>query len=648
MNWNLITLVLFIFVVFFMIAITLLLYIRHWASRHIDSKALYQNEGIYFKHFIPEPLRKDYDNKSSRSGNSTAIKDRSLWAKLTSAIIILTVVALPVYSLYENRYLFLQSIDLDTAEISQLDYTQHQWQRVIDTKLPDLDSVLASVKRKTFIIPYSDKDAEWLVNGINLRHFALNHWNHFAKQNGFTTLPCRWKKLTQCQAKHRNSIILVLPGFWDFTALDEALANGTSIVAYGPPAQTFSSAKDKEIKWHEITFKEVLKKESGEIILRGDQLLTLGFDAGLILKAYSPFTSFIALSKFPQALSIGSSLEVGGENETRLYAKNLGSGRLVWMEFSPHPSDNNPEINVVHLNALMASIFRYLFRQPFSSIATWPFAKPFAAILEEDTEDLFVNAKAVLALAEEKDFPISWFILSNEALKYRWLTRKMANVGEIACHGDNHGVFTKSSRQEQVVRIARCQKVLEKITGIKPLAFRPPEEQHTSATIDAIINNNMTHYIANYSPDRAVPEIQYSLTNKKTLVSIPRMVSDDYEMWSTRQLNKMDSIILVNDQVEWMNHIGGLYMYSFHSQFMGNIDNLKVIEHMVDKLKQSDAYFETSKNIADWWQFRTALQQGNSNNTDSAEKFSQFNPMILSVDATGQLTIQPYPTNNNE
>lgn len=645
MNWNIFVLMLLFMAVFFLISVSLLFFIRHWSSRHVDDNVMTANEGVYFKRYIPEQLRNDYDKKLGGFHSNHSIKHRSLWARLASGIIIISAVTIPLYSFIQNLDLFLQPIDLNPSEISKLDYTQHRWQRVIDNKLPDLATVLAPMKTKTFIVPYSNKDTDWLFDGLNLRQYALKHWHNFARRNQFTVIRCKWKKLTRCQRAHKDGIILVLPGHWDFEALDTALANGANVIAYGPPAQLFSDSKDTVIKWHGLTFKEVLKKEGGAIILRGDQLLTLGFDAGLILKAYSPFEGFLTNSESAQAVSIGNVYHAGGENETRLYANKTGSGRLVWMEFAPDPTDNNPGVNVKHLDALMAAIFRYLSRQTYSAIAMWPQAKQFAALIEQDTEDQFENAEAVIELVEEKGYPISWYILSNEALKHRQITRDMAKTGEIACHGDNHGIFTKSSRRDQVVRIARCQMVLTEITGVKPLAFRPPQEEHNSSTVDAILNNGMTHYIANSSPDRAVPEMQISLVNQKSLVSIPRLVSDDFEMWHTRNLNHTSTIKLMDDEISWMSHIGGLYMYSFHTQFMDNTDNLEAIEYMGDKLKQLDAYFTTSKNITDWWRFRTALQRGE---WDTMEQFSRFDPVLLSVTKEGQLTKISYRVNNNE
>ncbi len=641
MNWEQLILLMILLAIFFLIAVTLVFYLRHWASRPESGFTVTPLEGLYFKRYLPEQLRSDHGRQQKIRQKRDRMY-RSLLAKTASATIIPLAVTTAAYSLVTNISIYLLPIDLEPEEIAGLDYTQHQWFRDIDERLPDLSAVLKEINVRGFILPYGNRDSNWLPNGINLREMAYWHWRHFAQKYNFEFRHCQWESLSECRNDHQGWIILVLPGYWDFQALDTMLEKGANIIAYGPPVQVYVGAKDTTRLWQGMTFKSVLKREGGAIILRGDQLLTLGFDAGLIIEAYSPFVNFHVTSQEPQALSIGNLYEPGGEHETRLFAKTVGPGRLVWLDFPPDPADHDPGVNVRHLNSLMASVFRYLSRQTYSAIATWPQAKQFAALLDEDTEDGFANAEAVVELARKKSFPISWYILSNEALKNRWLTRSMAETGEIACHGDHHGAFTKNSRREQIIRIARCQKVLWEITGVKPLAFRPPKEEYNSATVDAVINNGMTHYIAENSPDRAVPELQMSLVNGKSLVSIPRMVSDDYETWHTQDLNHTQTIQLFNKEIEWMRMIGGLYMYSFHSQYMGKHENLNAIEYLGDKLKELNTYFSTSNEIAQWWQFRVALQRGSEATEDQINRFS---PVFLSVNKQGELSNKPYHAN---
>jgi peptidoglycan/xylan/chitin deacetylase (PgdA/CDA1 family) len=637
MDWEHLLIVPAFLFVFSIITITVLFYLRHWASRSSNHSALTSTEGKYFKRYIPEELRRDYDNNNDKR-NKFSIKHRSLWAKRTSAVVVLAMLTLSAYSIAHNVYIFLTPINLNQHEIKKLDYTHHQWKRNIDVQLPSLSNVLTGMHVRGFIVPYSSKGKHWIVHGNRYRNMALNHWRNFAKENRFSILQCKWTHLSVCQAGRDNWIILALPGYWDFKKLDHALKHGSNIILYGPPAQLFSDKEIPHIQWHDLTFNTALKREAEEIILRGDQVLTLGFDAGLIVNATSPFEGYMAFADRPQAVSIGSIYEAGGYNETRLFAQKVENGRLVWMDFPPSDKDHDSNINITYLNALMASILRYLSQQTYSAIATWPEAKSFAAMIEEDSEDKFENAENVVKLVNKSAYPISWYILSNEALKHRSLVQDMAKSGEIACHGDNHGVFTKSSPRDQVIRIARCKKILLGITGIKPLSFRPPEEEYNSATVDAIINNGMTHYIAENSPDRAVPELQTSLTIGKSLVSIPRIVNDDYEIWHTRGLNHEQTIKLINREIKWMKNIGGVYMFSFHTQYMGNQDNIDAIAKIIDKLKESYAYFATAKDIADWWRFRTNLQK---HNTVTEADFSRFNPVLLQINEEGELLPTP-------
>ena len=642
MNWGLFILIWVVLAVFFLISMSLLYYFRHWASRNTGTIHRMETEGVYYKRYIPEQLRPVYDNRQTSFNTEKHLKHRPLWAKIASTITILLIVAISVYSIIHNRDLFLTTIDLTSSELAGLDYTRHHWQRINEDDLPDLSSILATMKMKNFIIPFNIKDNNWLLNGSYPRRYAIKQWRNFADRYNITIIKCNWKDLTRCYKKHSDSIILVLPGYWDFESLDDALEDGANIIAYGPPAQLFNQTIDSVIQWHGLTFEESVKKPDGELLLRGDQLLTLGFDAGLILNVYSPFEGFQALSEFPQAVTAGNIIKTNGNTETRLFAQTAGAGRLVWMDYAPDPDDHAPEINVGYLNALTASIFRFFSRTSYSSIAMWPHGNQFAALMEEDTEYKFNNAKAIVDIFKKHDYPISWYILSNEALKQRQLTRDMAKTGEIACHGDNHGLFTKSSREDQIIRLARCKKVLMALTGVKALSFRPPEEAFNSSTIDAIANNDMTHFIANNDPDRAVPELLISRENGKSLISIPRVVTDDFELWHMRNLNHTETINLIDSEIAWISSVGGLYMFSFHTQYMNDKDHLNTIEYLADKLEHSNAYFATSKDIADWWRLRKALQREEPVDKDMIK---YFNPVLLLVDEDGEMIKKRYRAN---
>jgi peptidoglycan/xylan/chitin deacetylase (PgdA/CDA1 family) len=639
MNWSLFILVWFFLAAFFLISVSLLFYFRHWASRNTGPAWQSETEGRYYKRYIPLPLRPGYDKQRTKQHAHFHVSNRSFWANLGSTGSLVLIVAVSAYSLVHNMDLFLKTIDINPSEISELKSVHHYWQRPINPALPKLHSVLELMHLKNLVVPYGKNDRKRLVYGINLWQYSMQQWQHFADRYDLKIRKCLWDKLLTCNNKN-NDVILVLPGRWNFDVLNKALAGGARIIVYGPPAQVFDKNTTTRIYWQGLAFERVAKKTSGELLLRGDQLLTLGFDAGLSLEIFSPFSGYQAFSRNPQAITVDNFYKKDGYFETRLYAKTVGPGRLVWMEHPPDPADHPPGLNINYLNALTAAIFRFLSKQPYSAIATWPRAKPFGALLEEDTEDKYTYAEAVVSLFSKHNYPISWYILSNEALKHRQLTRNMAATGEIACHGDYHALFTKDTGREQLIRIARCQKVLHEITGVTPLSFRPPEEAYNALTMDAITNNHMTHYIAQNDSDRAVPQLQVSQVNRQSLVSLPRLVSDDFELWHTWHLNYKGTVRQMNEDIAWIHFIGGLYLFSFHSQYMANKEHFNAIKHLAQKLDDSDAYFATAQDIAHWWRFRLALIRGE---TPSVDEFNQFRPVLLTVDEDGTLIKARYP-----
>lgn len=639
MNWGIVLLALVFLTVFFLISVSLLLYLRHWSARHGAAFPM-DTEGRYFKRYIPDQLRPEYDSRRHGRHHSTTTRRRS-WLVVPAALLVVSLaLTLSVSSLTQNSDLFLKPIDITRTESERLNFAHHEWHRDIDDSLPDMSAVLAAWKHGGFIVPYDKRDLDWLHQGVNLRRYSLKHWYSFSSRHQLPITYCDWSELSRFMGLFRERIVLVLPGFWDFRRLNAAIRNGANVLVYGPPAQLFSGTDNKPIRWHGLEFEKTLKGPDGAMALRGDQVLTLGFDAGLVLNVYSPFSGFRATSASPQALAIGADSKPIAEPETRLYATAAGKGRLVWTDFAPNPQNHSPEINVTRLNAVMASIFRYFSRHPYSTVSTWPQARTFAGLIEQDTEHEFENAESVIEMLQGTGYPISWYVLSNEALKHRQLVRDMAAMGEIACHGDTHQSFTESDRREQTIRIARCQKVLTELTGARPLAFRPPREEHGTTTLDAIANNGMTHFIASNASDRSVPEILVSHRRSPSLVSIPRLVSDDFEMWHTRSLDYADTVGLMDKELAWSRQVGGLYAYSFHTQYMDRQEHRDAILYLGKKLSQANVYFANSRDIADWWRLRRALQRGEPVDADQLERFK---PTLLTVNARGQLLKAPYP-----
>jgi peptidoglycan/xylan/chitin deacetylase (PgdA/CDA1 family) len=414
---------------------------------------------------------------------------------------------------------------------------------------------------------------------------------------------------------------------------------GLSVILYDAPKQVASLNKHSQYSLYGMQFRRFTDNSYSKLALVGDQELSLGFDAGSIIDVNRLSRHYTVHSLYPQAVAIDSANRSGGTLLTRLYAQTVAKGRFVWMDFSPNTGDHAHDLAQEKFEGVVASIFRYLSKKPYQAVAMWPEGKRFAALLEEDTEDKFHYADRVHRFFIENNYPITWYILSNEAQINRALTRDLAVSGEVACHGDNHRPFTLSDMQEQHKRIARCQKVLLELTGKKVASFRPPEEKFVDETLDAMTNNDITHFIAQYGVDRFVPIIMTSTVTGKQLVSLPRMATDDFELWHRLKMKTQVSKKLTLQEINYVEALSGLYIFSFHTQFMGDDDNFSVVKDIAHHINKKDAYFQTTSMISEWWKVRTRLIAGKA---IKEEEIQLFKPVLLRVNTDGKLVSSAY------
>ena len=640
MNWHLVGILFLVLVITLIISATVVLYIRHWAGREAASNAQQPaHEGHYFIRYLPPGLQPTehmvYQGQPQARRNSRL--SRLFLQRLFSSLLVLGLTGALASATYLNRDKLASPIDLTEQELKAISISSHRWKTQETQALPVLQQQLLYFKARGLVL-VSDKDTTpWPQSGQRVIQMAERQWHTFAEKHQLKTVSCSWSELVKCRQQHPDWLYVILPGHWYKDSMNELLTAGSKVLLYGPPRQIFA----EETAAYEIeglSFSHTSQPNPPDMALVADRELTLGFDAGLVLELKSAFADYHADSAKPQAISITSEHLAGGAARTRLFARSTGDqGRLVWMDFSPNGEDHANELNQPHFKATLASVFRYLQATPYASWANWPAGAPFAALMEEDTEDQFANAERVAEFFKERNYPITWYMLSNVAQKHRALTRQLAATGEVACHGDNHQNFARNDIQTQHVRIARCKKVLEAITGKPVLSFRPPEEQHNTDTLSAILNNQMTHFMAKRSGDRFAPTVYVSRDNQQSLISIPRMNTDDYLLWDEYDLTEADSISLLEGETDWIRGVGGLLAFSFHTQYMGEDQYFNTVKALADYISASQAYFATASDLADWWRLRLRLLQ---NETVSDEEIRKFQPVRLSVNSHGELQRQ--------
>lgn len=630
MNWGLLAMMIMVMVGMLTITYAAISYIRHWAAKqeslaHAEALA----GGQFFKRYIPPRLREQYDREKQETEIAYARSVSTLKTTLTLITVAALVIALGS-SAYFNRDNFQSEIELSEEEIKSLVFTRHEIVKVADSKLPQLDKMLGLLKKTGLIIMRSDEDQSHLYK--NESTVIDEQWNDFIEKHDIPSVSCYWSKLIECPEVDQNWLVVV-QGEWPLQQIEQMLGQGAHFILYGYPQKVLE--ENQTLIWQGMEFIPYKRVAPIHLAISGDQTLTLGLDAGLTLPIEAGFTGARVFSQTPQAIGVDETHTAGGMAETRIYAKTVGKGRFVWLDFSPNLVQHASDINKDHFKALTASIFRYLLKQEYGAWASWPQGRKFAGLIEEDTEDQYHHAENVIDVLLEHNYPITWYILSDLAQKNRELTRKMAQVGEIACHGDSHEPFTKSQLIAQVERLTRCQKVLAEVTGEEVLGFRPPEEKYNKETFDAALNVGLQYFFGSNNSDRAVPHIEYSKTSRQQFVSIPRRVTDDFDLWHNWKIPYKATIHLVTDEMKWAEVAGGLYAFSFHTQFMGDESNVRVVDYIGQQLRARDAFFATSGDIAKWWLLRHKLVE---NKGLKAIDIAHFKPTYLEVDSDGKLS----------
>lgn len=635
MDWQLISLLALILMIVFIIATTFIFYIQHWDKRRRNTGIQTESyAGLFFKRYIPESLQLKLQGNILEHAPQKQ-QGRHLFFALVFTVLTLLSVLIGS-AIYFNKDHFKSRIELNEHESNALIIRDYQWNKHDPQILPTLGNNLESLRKTGLVLLSSQGTKQWEVDGQKIPKIAEYQWKSFAKKHGLKTRDCTWKQLKRCTKRYKNWLFVILPSVWDGLKLESLLLDDHNVLLYGAPLQVYDNDVGR-FQWNDLQFKFNALTSSPFLSLVADRELTLNFDAGLILDVLPAFPNVITHSDRPQGITVDNGKAAGGNSHTRLFARvgKNNKGRLVWMDFSPNPIDHADELNQRHFDGLMASIFRYFTREEYGHWGMWPADKPYAVIIEEDTEDKYENAALVSNFFKKHNYPITWYALSNDAQHHRDITQALSGSGEVACHGDNHQPFTLNDSATQHRRIATCRKVIEALTGQTVRTFRPPEEKYNSSTLSAIFNNHMTHFIAENTGDRFTPVFYLTKEEKHQLISLPRMNSDDFNLWHDFRLRKKASIDLLTREAEWIQKVGGLFLFSFHTQFMAKESNFSTVKEIAHHSAANNAFFTTSSQLADWWQLRYQLTH---NKPFNHQHFKDFQPSYLRVGRTGKIT----------
>ena len=284
-----------------------------------------------------------------------------------------------------------------------------------------------------------------------------------------------------------------------------------------------------------------------------------------------------------------------------------GRGRVVYWGFDLGDVADRPWSRGV-LALLVRNAVTWAAGEPLASLEAWPRGRVAAAVLAQDVEGEFTNARYALDSLRAAGVPATYFLTSNLALKYRRLSRALAAHGEIGTHTDRHQLLGGAPPDSQAAWLRRTRDDLARLLGRPVQGLRPPEEQFDSVTLAAWAQTGGTYVFGANDARVAAPELL--AVGGGTIVLLARATDDDVA--ALRGLGP-DPVRALGDRYRSdfarIRALGGLYLLSYHSQLLARAELVPALARLARTIAADEAVWRTTAGEASsWWRARAGVR----------------------------------------
>ena len=243
---------------------------------------------------------------------------------------------------------------------------------------------------------------------------------------------------------------------------------------------------------------------------------------------------------------------------------------------------------------------------PIASIEPWPAGHQAAAVIAQDVEADFSDARYALDSLTAAGVRSTFYLVSDLARHNKRLSRAMADAGEIGSHTENHRLLGGTALDEQRERLRTSQRDLSDILGHPIGGLRPPEEQFDRATLVAWLRSGGSYVFGANDSRSGAPELLP--LDGDTLVLFGRVTPDDFGTGTdARSGIERAAAAYLNDFAK-MRSLGGLYILSYHSQLLARADQVPVLARVARTIaRDSTVWLATVADVAEWWRARSSL-----------------------------------------
>lgn len=295
-----------------------------------------------------------------------------------------------------------------------------------------------------------------------------------------------------------------------------------------------------------------------------------------------------------------------------------GQGRVAWFGFQENSAvaggNNKAVLDFALMNALAWTAQRTM-----CAVNPWPAPHSSATVFGCDVEENYFNASyAASALRKSKEKG-TFFCLSELVKEDADLIPQLKGVGEVASHGDTHTGFSQTGILSQFLRLAKSKWRLRRLGGGSVMGFHPPSDDFDDTTLKALAAAGFQYILIggenSTGADSVLPNILLVSQSLKwfhremRLVRLTRTLEDDLHYSPLGIVGLSPSMIVpraVSD-FENIHGLGGLYVFSFHSQGFSSPEFAGIFPELVEKFRQRGTWIATAEDVANWWELRSHL-----------------------------------------
>ena len=245
---------------------------------------------------------------------------------------------------------------------------------------------------------------------------------------------------------------------------------------------------------------------------------------------------------------------------------------------------------------------------PIATVAAWPMGYRSAAVIAQDVEAGFANARHALDSLASVGVRSTFFVTSNLARDHRRLTRAMLAAGEVATHSENHSLLGGSPFERQLERLEITRRELGDLLERDVQGLRPPEEQFDVETMRAWLAAGGAYILGANDTRCAAPELLR--LKGDTLVLLPRAFADDFAA-AGAEFRRPPHLVagIMRADMSRAKAVNGLYVLSYHSQLLARPEYVGVVSELARHLaRDSTVWLTTANEIADWWRRRSLVE----------------------------------------